>query len=116
MKFIILAFLSFIAVSTVTYSSSFESTNLKNFLEENKSQIQMIANEKYEYTFQPFNIQEENCVGKKSQIGPVGACLITLKANEENVSATFAVTVTSHFSGTGETKPEISITLIDYTL
>ena len=108
--------LAFIAISTTTYSSSSKNIELKTYLDSRSEEIQKIATETYQYTFQPITINSRNCVAKESAIGTVGVCLITLMANEESVLATFAVTATSHYAGTGSTKPEIKLTLIDYEL
>jgi hypothetical protein len=50
-------------------------------------------------------------VQNNSHIGPVGVCLITLKAKEESIQATFAVTVSSHYSGSGSLEAENRIGL-----
>ena len=87
-----------------------------NYLNKNKDAVLKVAKEMYEYTYYEFNISPENCVGKKSPIGAVGMCLVKGLANEENAIAYFSVNLTSDYSGTGDKKRKISITLIDYEI
>jgi len=116
MKHFAILSLTIISILTTTYGSSTPNSKLKEYLDLNKKSIFHIATNLYEYTYLPFSIHPENCVAKENIIGPVGVCLISLQAYEENITTTFAVTVTSHYSGTGEITPEIKLTLIDYTL
>ena len=89
---------------------------LANFIKANKEKVLKIAKDKYEYTYYSFPVEAKNCVAKKSEIGPVGMCLVTALANEENAIAYFSVNVTSDFSGTGDQERKFSITLIDYEI
>ena len=89
---------------------------LKSFLDSKKIQISKKLKIKYQYTYDNFTFSAKNCLAQKSHIGAVGVCLIELKAIEEPVSATYAITVSSNFEGTGDTVREINIVLIDYKL
>ena len=89
---------------------------LASYIRMNKEKVLKIASEQYEYTYYSFPVEAKNCVAKKSPIGPVGMCLVTGLANEENAIAYFSVNVTSDYSGTGDQERKFSITLIDYEI
>jgi len=105
-------------LSTNLFAANRPSLNeqLASFIKTNKEQVLKIAKEQYEYTYYSFPIEAKNCVAKKSPIGPVGMCLVTGLANEENAIAYFSVNVTSDYSGTGDKERKFSITLIDYEI
>ena len=111
-----------VLIATLSLSTSYAANRpslreeLADFIVKNKEKVLEIAKSEYEYTYYSFPIEANKCVAKKSPIGPVGMCLVTALANEENAIAYFSVNVTSDYSGTGETKRKLSITLIDYEI
>ncbi len=113
MKFLILTMLS-ITISSFAQANTV--LDLSNFITENELKVQTLLSNKYEYSFSKIVLDTKKCVAQESEIGAVGVCLVTLQANEESVSATFAITVSSHFSGTSIIDRDVRVLLIDYKL
>lgn len=113
MKFLILTMLS-ITISSFAQANTV--LDLSNFITANEVKVQTLLSNKYDYIFNKILLDSKKCVAQDSEIGSVGVCLVTLDAKEEPVSATFAITVSSHFSGTSVIDREINIVLIDYRL
>ena len=91
-------------------------TELAKYLQTKRVEVLEIARRMHEYTYYAFAIDAENCVAKDSPIGPVGMCMVMGLASEENAIAYYSVNVTSDYSGTGDEKRKISLTLIDYEI
>ena len=113
-----ISFILTLMISTNLFATNrlSEKEQLAKFITANKETVLEIAKQQYEYTYYSFKIEAKNCVAKKSPIGPVGMCLVTALANEENVIAYYSVNVTSDYAGTSDEKRKFSITLIDYEL
>ena len=113
MKFLILTVLSIIISS---FAQANTTLDLSSFITANEVKVQTQLSNKFEYSFNEIVLDPKKCVSQESEIGAVGVCLVTLDAKEEPVSATFAITVSSHHSGTSVIDREINIVLIDYKL
>lgn len=91
------------------------SEKLKQELTNKNKEVVELFKKKFQYTLE-LKWDEAKCLAQSSPIGEVGACLVEGTAMEEGVVATIAVNKTSHYSGTGETQAELSVTLINYEL
>ena len=112
----ILSVIMAIATINTAFATTSLTNELANYIVENKSKVLEIAKKEYHYTYYSFPIKKEDCIAKSSPVGPVGVCLVTALANEENAIAYFAINVKSDYYGTGEKDRKLSITLIDYEI
>ena len=101
------------------FSAQAFATSLPQYVRSQKSKIESLMTEKYEYTFK-VDYDTMKCLERTKWVEEteqkVGVCLINAQAIEESARVVFSVTVASNYDGTGETEREISIALVDYNL
>ena len=115
-KMIALLLLGLCLNANATITNKKAAEELATFLKTKRSDVLEIARQMHEYTYYAFAIDAQNCVAKDSPIGPVGMCMAMGLASEENAIAYYSINVTSDYSGTGDEKRKISLTLIDYEI
>lgn len=91
------------------------SEKLKQEIAGNNKKVVELFKKRFQYTLE-LKWDEAKCLAQESPIGEVGTCLVEGVAMEEAIAITVAVNKTSHYSGTGETEGELSVTLINYRL